>query len=66
MNVTICIYNVLGQKVRVLINEVMDKGCQNVSWDGRDDQGNLAASGIYIYEMKTNDNIQSKKMILIR
>jgi hypothetical protein len=64
--VTIKIYNVAGQLVRTLVNEVKDKGSHTVAWDGTNDVGNTVASGIYFYEMEAGEFSQSKKMILIR
>jgi hypothetical protein len=60
------IYNVLGQKVRTLVDEPKKAGSYEVIWDGKDDQGKEAASGIYFYQLRTKDQILTKKMLLLR
>lgn len=60
------IYNLLGQKVRSLVNERKPAGFYQVQWDGRDETGKEVSSGVYIYRLKAGDFIQSKKMLLIR
>jgi predicted outer membrane repeat protein len=65
-NVTLSVYNVLGQKVRVLVDGFQQAGCQSVTWDGRDDGGREAASGIYFYKIKTEDYQMTMKMVLLK
>jgi len=61
------IYNLLGQEVRTLIpGAVQDPGKYEIFWDGRNERGVPVASGVYIYRLRTNEFIQSKKMLLIR
>ncbi|MBK7105434.1 MAG: T9SS type A sorting domain-containing protein [Ignavibacteriae bacterium] len=60
-NVNINIYDVLGRKVKELLNEIKTPGSYKVKFDG----SNLA-SGIYIYTMQVNNFFESKKMILTK
>ncbi|MFQ6002794.1 MAG: FlgD immunoglobulin-like domain containing protein [Candidatus Zixiibacteriota bacterium] len=60
------IYNVLGQLVRTLVNEPKESGTYEVIWDGRDDNGNEVASGIYFYRLQAGDFTEAKKMLLLR
>ena len=60
------IYNLLGQKVRTLINKKQSPGHYSVTWDGKDDLGKTVASGIYLYQLQTEHFVQTKKMILMR
>ncbi|MCK4385699.1 MAG: T9SS type A sorting domain-containing protein, partial [candidate division Zixibacteria bacterium] len=64
--VTLSIYNILGQKVRVLVDEYQDAGHKSVKWDGKDEQGQEVTSGVYFYRIQAGDFAQSKKMVLIR
>jgi hypothetical protein len=64
--VNLDIYNVLGQRVRSLVNNEMDAGVHNVSWDGRDSDGLSVASGVYLYRMSTDKFSQSRKMMLLK
>ena len=59
--VTLSIYNALGQKVAELVNANLDAGRYSFQWDA----GNIA-SGIYIYELRTDKFISVKKMILMK
>ena len=66
-NVTLEIYNVLGQRVCTLVNNLKQPtGTYNVIWNAVDDRGQKLASGVYIYRIQTNDFVNSKKMVLIR
>jgi uncharacterized protein (DUF2141 family) len=64
--VTLKIYNILGEKVRTLVDEPKEAGRYEAVWDGRDEDGNPVASGIYFYQLRTGDYCQTKKMILVR
>jgi hypothetical protein len=59
--VTLSIYNALGQKVTELVNTNLEAGRYSYQWDA----SNLA-SGMYIYELRTNKFVSIKKMILIK
>ena len=65
-NVKLDVYNVLGQKVKTLVDNYRPQGIYKVVWDGRNDAGNLVASGVYFYMLKTNNFIQTKKMLLLK
>jgi len=60
------VYNILGQNVSTLINDVMSPGTYNVEWDATDAMGNPVASGIYFYELRSKSFTARKKMLLIR
>ena len=60
------IYNVLGERVRTLVDERQTPGPKKVSWDGKDDQGNDVTSGVYFYKLKANASVHSKKMLLLK
>ncbi len=66
-NVSIYIYNVLGEKVSTLINNRdMSSGVKNISWDGKDNNGNTLSSGIYLYRISTSNYSITKKMMLLK
>jgi len=64
--VKVDIYNVKGQLIRVLKGTNMERGEQNLIWDGTDQFNNKSASGIYLYKVETGSESQAGKMILIR
>jgi flagellar hook assembly protein FlgD len=65
-HVELTIYNILGQKVKTLINQSQVAGYKTVHWNGRDDEGNELASGVLFYKIKTPKYSETKKMILLR
>lgn len=65
-DVVLTIYNVLGQKVRSLLNSSLEAGQHNVNWDSRDDNNQPVGSGIYFYRITADEYIKSRKMVLIR
>ena len=48
-HVTLTIFNLMGQQVRVLIDEMVDRGEINIKWNSVDEAGNNVSSGIYLY-----------------
>jgi hypothetical protein len=65
-HVRVTIYNLLGQRVRVLVDEHQNAGFRRIGWDGKDEQGVEAASGVYFYRLETGGFIETKKMLLLR
>jgi hypothetical protein len=63
---TLKIYNIRGQLVRTLVDEPKEAGTYEVSWDGRGDNGNEVASGVYLYKLQAGDFNQTKKMVLMK
>ncbi|MFA6456900.1 MAG: DUF4350 domain-containing protein, partial [Bacteroidota bacterium] len=64
--VTIEIFNILGQKVRTLVNRYQGIGSYSITWDGKDNNGILVASGIYYYQIHANNFRSVKKMTFIK
>ena len=64
--VELAIYNILGHKVRTLVRDKKSAGSYAVVWDGKDNRGKPAASGVYFYQLKTGQNVQRQRMILAR
>jgi len=66
VHVRVEIFNIVGQKVRTLVDEQMKPGVYLVDWDGEDEKGNLVSSGIYFYRIQAGDFSDMKKMVLIK
>jgi flagellar hook assembly protein FlgD len=64
--VRIDIYNVLGQKVKTLIDRREAAGKRSVTWNGKNAKGEDVSSGIYFYRMKAGQFVQSRKMLLLK
>lgn len=60
------VFNVLGQRVKTLVDSDMAPGKHEVIWDGRNDAGARVGSGLYFYRLKAGDYVKSRKMILIK
>ena len=65
-HVVLSIYNILGQKVRTLIDKNQGAGCQVVLWDGKTDRGKGVASGIYFYRLQGDEVTITKRMLLLK
>jgi hypothetical protein len=65
-NVTIVVFNFMGQNIRTLINEVKNTGTYHAIWNGLDNHGQPVSSGIYFYEMRAGNFSAIKKMLLVR
>lgn len=65
-HVNLSIYNVLGQHVTTLRDDFMTAGSHVVEWDGTNEAGNRLSSGIYFYRLATGDNVQTKKMLMVK
>jgi hypothetical protein len=63
--VEITIYNLLGQKVKTLVNETKYAGEFSINWDGRNELNQLVSVGVYICKLKTDSAIASKKIMLV-
>ncbi len=60
------VYNLLGQQVRVVLEEVQEAGYYRVTWDGKDAGGRRVASGIYLVRMAAGEFSEVKKMVLLK
>ncbi|MEJ2720706.1 MAG: amidohydrolase family protein [bacterium] len=64
--VTLTIYDVNGRLVKTLVDEIVDGGCQERIWDGRNSDGNPVSSGVYFYRLAAGNKTLTKKMVLLR
>jgi len=65
-HVELAVYNMLGQKIRTLINKKLSAGAYHKVWDSKADNREDVASGVYFIRVISNNKQQIKKMILIR
>jgi hypothetical protein len=66
VRVTMAIYNVAGERVRVLVNEQKPQGRHFTTWNGRNDAGESVASGVYFYRMQAGSFVQAKKLVFLK
>ena len=65
-HVNLSIYDVSGRLVSTLVDHTMNEGTHDITWNGRGVNGVQAASGIYFYRLRTDREILTRKMILLR
>jgi hypothetical protein len=65
-NVKIEIYNIKGQRINTLVNEVRNAGNYSLIWRGTDNNNSKVASGVYFYRMETPGFTDTKKMLLMK
>ena len=65
-HVKLTIFNVLGQKIKMLVNKMQQQGNYHCQWNGKDEFGNFIPSGIYIIKLETTGFCGSHKMLLLK
>ncbi|MGB5873866.1 MAG: T9SS type A sorting domain-containing protein, partial [Bacteroidota bacterium] len=65
-HVNLIVYNMLGQEVVRLVDDVQAEGYHVVQWNGTNDFGNTVSSGMYIFRLTAGDFVQTKKMMLLK
>jgi len=65
-HVIVSVYNLLGQKISTIVDEIKPLGTHRAIWDGKDSDGNEVASGIYFYQIQADGFVESKKMLLLK
>jgi flagellar hook assembly protein FlgD len=65
-HVNIEVFNILGRKIRTLIDESKPAGEYRIRWDGNNSQGQAVSTGIYFYRCRAGSFVETKKMILMK
>lgn len=65
-NVTLKIYNCLGQLVQTLVNDYKIANTYTVKWNSKNESGNKVPAGIYFYRLETESALKIKKMVLTK
>lgn len=64
--VSLVVYNMMGQVVRVLVREHQLAGFHQMEWNGRDDGGRSVASGLYLYRFASGEVVRTNRMIMLK
>ena len=64
--IELTVFNLLGEYVRLLVDEIKPPGYHAVSWNGRDDSGHELSSGIYYYRLRTDQDVRVRKMMKLK
>jgi hypothetical protein len=65
-HVTIVIFDMLGRTVRQLINTTQEAGYKSIIWNATNEYGKLVSAGVYLYQIKAGEFVQTKKMVLLK
>ena len=65
-HVSVEIFNILGQQVRSLVDEMKSAGRYRTEWNGTDAEGHSVATGVYLYRFKAGGFVETKKMVLLK
>jgi hypothetical protein len=65
-HVTLYIYNILGEKVKTLLEQDQPAGFYQINWDGKNDNGKSVSSGLYLYKLEVNGFSETKTMLLLK
>ena len=64
--VALGIYDLLGKRIKTLVNQSQDAGVKTVRWDGTDNSGRPVSAGVYLYQVQARDFTQTRKMLLLK
>jgi hypothetical protein len=65
-DMTLTIYNMLGQKVKTFSMQSIPAGYHSVTWDATNDLGVQVGAGVYLYQLQTKDFVKTRKMVLLK
>lgn len=65
-HVELSVYDLLGRKVNVLLDDFLPTGSHRISWDGRSGDGEPLATGVYFYRLRADGFDETKKMLLMK
>lgn len=64
--VEVAIFNLLGERIRTLVNQRQTAGQHRLHWDGRNEFGMPVPSGAYLYRLRAGEFVQTRKMVLMQ
>jgi len=63
---TVTIFNMLGQKIKTFNMNDTPAGFHSIKWDATNDYGDPVGAGVYLYQLRANDFVKTKKMVLLK
>jgi hypothetical protein len=64
--VTLTIYDLMGREITQLVNTTQEAGFRSVKWNATDSFGKPVSAGVYLYQIRTDGFVQTKKMVLLK
>ena len=65
-DMTLIVYNMLGQKVKTFNMQSTPAGYHSVTWDATNDLGQQVGAGVYLYQLQTKNFVKTRKMVLLK
>jgi hypothetical protein len=65
-HVSLVLYDILGRQVRTLVNRYQDIGNKSVRWDSKNKFGKPVSAGVYLYQIRSGEFVQTRKMVLLK
>ncbi len=65
-SITLTIYNMLGQKVRTFNMNDTPAGFHSIKWNAINDYGDPVGAGVYLYQLRANQYLETRKMVLLK
>jgi len=66
VNVTLRVYNALGQELRTLVNNLQDAGVYTAAWDGKDNNGRQLSTGLYLFRLEAGGFTVTRRMAMVK
>ena len=65
-NITLTIFNMLGQKIRTYDMQSATAGYHTLKWNATNDYGDPVGAGVYLYQLQSKDFVKTRKMVLLK
>ena len=65
-DVQLVVYNILGQKIKTIVDQKLEAGIYSAVWDGTNDNGQPVSSGVYYYQLNSGKTSMTRKMLLMK
>jgi flagellar hook assembly protein FlgD len=66
VHANLSVYDARGRFVANIVDQVLDEGLKEFTWDGKDARGNSVSTGVYFYRLKAGNRVITKKMVLMK
>jgi len=65
-HITLTVYDLMGRVVKELVSDRINAGTHHIIWNGTDAYGQSVASGMYLYRLKSDNYIKTKKLVMLK
>ena len=65
-HVTLTIYDLNGREINLLVNKNQPVGHKSIQWNATDSFGKPVSAGVYLYQIRAGEFVQTKKMVLLK